>query len=515
MALTKVTYSMIEGAPASVLDFGAVGDGVADDTAAFNAAIAWANAKGGSDRDNIKGSTIFIPEGRYRITQSLNPITVSSVCFEGVSQASSVILASATGALFRFGDATLASLVVGGGIQNLRIDYPSQPTGTGTCVVALDFAFSTYFRNIHINRAPTFLRLGETSSRVAGGVQVDNLSGSIANAGYPAFDVRHGAGLLISDSGLFVRGVLPPVNPDPMTTVPGTTVFSCATGSWDTIQVSNCIFERFDQGFGVVAGANMVVQNVLFSNTIFDYCRRHAIYLEANGTGAAIVTIQFNETCWFNSWEEDSVSMIRVTGVIDNVLISGSTAVSGKRAIYYDCSNASSNKITNLTVNGANRLGTVQGALVFAANSAGFTVSNVQGNNDASLGWTRPDYGIVVLADCNRYSIANCALYGPIGGYSFAANASGSKDRLVYGNVNAGYATTATTAIPATGVAYTNTNGFIEEWIFSGGTLTGGYSKNGVGISGSLASLTMTINPGEQFAIGYSSAPTAVRSRMP
>lgn len=35
MSLTKVTYSMIDGAPANVLDFGAVCDGVTDDTAAW------------------------------------------------------------------------------------------------------------------------------------------------------------------------------------------------------------------------------------------------------------------------------------------------------------------------------------------------------------------------------------------------------------------------------------------------------------------------------------------------
>jgi hypothetical protein len=514
MALTKATFSVIAGAPANVLDFGAVGDGVADDTAAFNAVIAWANAKGGSDRDNIKGSTIFIPEGRYKITAPLNPITVSSVCFLGVSQASAVIVSSVVGAMFRFGDATLANLVVGGGIQNLSIEYPVDPTGVGTCVVALDYAFSTYFRNIGLNRAPTFLRLGETSTRVAGGVQVDNLSGSIANSGYPAFNVRHGAGLNVSNSGLFVRGVPAPVNPNPMTTVAGTIVFSCSTGSWDTIQVSNCIFERFDQGLAVTAGASTVIQNIFFANTIFDYCRRHAVYLEANGVSAAIVTVQFNDTCWLNSWEEDSVALIRVDGVVDNVLISGSSAISGKRAVYYDVSNASANKIVNFTVNGANRLGTVQGAIVVAANSTGFTLSNIQGNNDTSV-WTRPDYGVVILADCDRYTITNCALYGPIGGYSFAANASGSKNRLTYGNVNAGYAATAITAVPATNVTYTNTSGLIEEWIFSGGTITGGYSKNGVGISGALASLTMTINPGDAFSIGYSVAPTAVKSVMP
>jgi hypothetical protein len=38
MSLTKITYSMIEGAPVSPLDFGAVGNGIVDDSAALQAA---------------------------------------------------------------------------------------------------------------------------------------------------------------------------------------------------------------------------------------------------------------------------------------------------------------------------------------------------------------------------------------------------------------------------------------------------------------------------------------------
>jgi len=47
MSLTKVSYSMIRGAPVSVLDFGAVGDGVTNDYSAFVAAAAHIQANGG------------------------------------------------------------------------------------------------------------------------------------------------------------------------------------------------------------------------------------------------------------------------------------------------------------------------------------------------------------------------------------------------------------------------------------------------------------------------------------
>lgn len=62
MSLTKVTYSMIEGAIINALDFGAVGDGIADDTAALQAAIDFAVA-------NQK--IVTLPSGQYKITNSL------------------------------------------------------------------------------------------------------------------------------------------------------------------------------------------------------------------------------------------------------------------------------------------------------------------------------------------------------------------------------------------------------------------------------------------------------------
>lgn len=68
MSLTKVSYSMINGAVFNVLDYGAIGNGVADDTAAIQAAI---NAASPQTLTDLAG-TVFLPRGKYKITQPLN-----------------------------------------------------------------------------------------------------------------------------------------------------------------------------------------------------------------------------------------------------------------------------------------------------------------------------------------------------------------------------------------------------------------------------------------------------------
>lgn len=76
MALTKVSYSMIEGASVNVLDFGAVGNGIANDTVAIQAAIDYADTQ-------TPKPVVHLPAGKYKITASLKLKSNTSIRGDG------------------------------------------------------------------------------------------------------------------------------------------------------------------------------------------------------------------------------------------------------------------------------------------------------------------------------------------------------------------------------------------------------------------------------------------------
>lgn len=90
MALTKVSYSMINGAPINVLDFGAVGDGITNDTAAIQAALNEGAATGrwvtGAGKTYAVSTVNMLSGQRVQslYLQSIGPLTSGAVSMQPV-----------------------------------------------------------------------------------------------------------------------------------------------------------------------------------------------------------------------------------------------------------------------------------------------------------------------------------------------------------------------------------------------------------------------------------------------
>lgn len=111
MALTKAANRMITGAPVNVLDYGAVGDGVADDTAAIQAAL------------NSSASRVYIPEGTYRVTSQIDIPTNTN-------------LQGAHGIGRKFNTNTAACRIVYDGTDTVVFNFLNDSIGYGTSKIS-------------------------------------------------------------------------------------------------------------------------------------------------------------------------------------------------------------------------------------------------------------------------------------------------------------------------------------------------------------------------------------------
>ena len=123
MALTKVTFSMIDGAVVNALDYGADPTGTNDSTAAFQAAAVAAN--NGIVNGAGPGGTVYVPKGTYLVSR----VGLRDTILVGENRDSTIIKcnANAVSAIYFLDaatdrDGTTANTAGGGGFQNLTVD---------------------------------------------------------------------------------------------------------------------------------------------------------------------------------------------------------------------------------------------------------------------------------------------------------------------------------------------------------------------------------------------------------
>lgn len=107
MALTKVTYSMISGASANVMDYGATGNGTTDDSSAIRLALDYIGGL-------INGGTVYFPPGTYYVASKIFIPQTPYLCLRG-SGAILLGQGKGTGIIFETGAQTYST----GGTTNI------------------------------------------------------------------------------------------------------------------------------------------------------------------------------------------------------------------------------------------------------------------------------------------------------------------------------------------------------------------------------------------------------------
>jgi hypothetical protein len=266
MSLTKVSYSLINGSPSNVLDYGAVGDGVANDTTAF---INCFNAS----------FDTYIPTGIYKLTTAINSFPQYSPRTIYGSQNAELRLYT-----LQLGDGT-SSGQYKYVVENLYINGNGTIVAPATGALYINAAHKGSFKDVRItgytavgNSSPLVVRYGFVNSFYNLSVQ-GNLYGPTIKE--------------VSNAVAFYQG-----------TFANNTNFGAYIRTSNVVTFNTCNFEA-NIGDGVTVDNILQATEGQCSNIVFDNC-----YFENNagtdirvGTGGGGDTTTVKNTiirnCWF------------------------------------------------------------------------------------------------------------------------------------------------------------------------------------------------------------------------
>lgn len=205
----------------SVKDFGAVGDGIADDTAAIQFGVDLINASG--------GGVLFFPKGTYLLKGKNTPINNNSRLVDGV---------------------TLKSNVTFQGVGNasiIKVDVNCANGFTGrfrTAATVGNNLTNIQFRNLQFTRAPTTFY--EQNYQLWFDTGTNIIVDSCTFTGWSGDAIIIG-NILNSDTSAWLQSIC------------------------DNIQITNCTFDGVDnnnrQAISVFSGTNINISNNLIKNT--------------------------------------------------------------------------------------------------------------------------------------------------------------------------------------------------------------------------------------------------------
>jgi hypothetical protein len=338
MSLTKASYSMITGAPANVLDFGADSTGVADSAAAFTAALA-------------SSGVVYIPNGVYRLNSTItlssgkvlygagydcvaiNSYAAASPCFQttpgvlcDVAQLKGINVIAKSSATVIFDFSTARSCV----FDRLQA-VMNERTGGGGCI-GFKFgkttpAVANYYN--HLSNSYSF----DTGATAASSVSLSlGTTGDGANSNYFSNVVLNG-----SNRGIDMKATV-----------------GCV---FDKVQIMNCVTEA-----------------ILMSNSSMNYFTAYVEALSNQGTADADST---NNTFYiYPDGGANPLSINNSTCFVKTITAQFSPAISLSPATIndtwsYDWTGSATKNFGKLTFQGANGSATVSINVGGLTNTAG------------------------------------------------------------------------------------------------------------------------------------------------
>lgn len=449
----------------SVKDFGAVGNGTTDDTAAFQAGLDYLNSLG--------IGTLYIPAGIYKVgaltlyplvsirgagmyATVINPTTAGQTCFSLVSATSTVYLSS-------FSDFTIYSSSIAN-VQGFQITLCRQ-------VLLKNICFRGLLNNFTIDRGGYHDIDGCISTGSSGLGAGGSKIWSSTDTEYVYF-----VGLrryIIENIGNGVQQ----------------TCVYLRRGIGVQLHQVNCN----DGTQGGTAQNFIVVENDC-QGTKIDQCmsvKNANALLVQTGTGVSVAP-SFLTVVNFDADQAQSTPISITSGLSIN-LIGGSITASGQ----------------NTTTSAVSVSGTANQIGIFDMTVNGYSGSGGTGVSLNSVANTHVS-GCKIVSCANAFAVTSCTGMRLFDNELISCTAALSGAIAGTGNFvakNLGWNPIAVTspAIPATGVYYTNTLGVRCSVQVTGGTITAIY-LNGQGMS--LSSGVFDVEPGDKIALSYTGTPS-------
>ena len=387
----------------NVKDFGAVGDGVADDTAAIQAAINAAAASG--------GGFVFFNKGSYRITSAIS-INSSGIVLAGQGRWSTEIVQSTTNARI---------LNINGmfsGAQSIGFRYSGTPVSGATAI----FVTQAYVTISDIVVRSSWNAIHWQGASAVAGKLVDFELLDYENAGLIAEDLNDlFVRSFIMNAGNSTRGAEGGIR-----LLNKVEAFICCDGD---ILLGQYSMKMFSNTYAI----NQRPAYNNFTNVFFDA----AVY---NTEIIKCVETEF-VGCWFSGGRSGSGNPGAIVADCQSIRFTNCrffNSGSGGVAVNNTASDITfvSCKAESNSVNAG--IGIAHG-FEFANNTKQFQLIGCTSSNGLFFG--QQGYGIFLGANCDEFVVRDCNLVGNLTG-AMSDNSSSTADKTIHGNI--GYRTSNT-----------------------------------------------------------------------